>query len=166
MRRTIALVALAATAVLLVAPAVLAETDSTVSETTTETEVLHPERSREVPTLRAFGDGTAEFDVERGGIRLFIVGDVTIEGPSDLDVRIESWEGESRTAPESDGGTEIVLNGFAGSVFVRGAGYTVEAEGDIAVYAAGYGTAKLEGTGLWKTKSSKGTWPAELGFGD
>ncbi len=162
MRRAIALVALAATAVLMVAPAVMAETDSTGSEVATEAEVQRPERR--VPTLRAFGEGKAEFDVERGGIRLFIVGDVTIKGPSDLDVRIESWEGESLAAPE--GGTEIQLTDFSGSVFIRGADYTVEAEGTMVICAAGFGTVELTGTGLWKTKSSKGTWPAELGFGD
>ena len=164
MRRTIALVALAATAVLLLAPAVMAETDAAREETPVEAEVRSPERNREAPTMSAFGEGTAVFDVERGGIRLYIVGDVTIEGSSDLDVRIESWAGESLAAP--DGGTTIELSGFSGTVFVRGADYTVEATGNIAVHAGGIGTAKLDGTGLWKTKTSKGTWPAELGFGD
>jgi hypothetical protein len=164
MRRTITLVALAATALLLVAPAVMAESNPAGAEATAEAEVRQPDRNREVPTLRAFGDGTATFDVERGGIRLYIVGDVTIKGPSDLDVRIESWAGESLAAP--DGGTTIKLTGFSGTVFIRGADYTVEARGNIAVHAAGHGTVELDGTGLWKTKSSKGTWPAELGFGE
>ena len=164
MRRTITLVALAATALLLMAPVVMAESSPTRAEATAEAEVRQPDRTREVPNLNAFGDGTARFDVERGGIRLYIVGDVTIEGPSDLDVSIESWSGESLAVP--DGGTTIQLTGFSGTVFIRGADYTVEARGNIAVRAAGYGTVELDGTGLWKTKSSKGTWPAELSFGD
>lgn len=113
--------------------------------------------------LWAYGSGTADLDVDRGVVKLWIVGDVTISGSSDLDVRIDSWAGESREAtPQTDGGTEVVLTGFAGTVVVKGTDYSIAANGVMAIKGAGNGSVELAGTGLWRTLGDRGLWPKSI----
>ena len=114
-------------------------------------------------SIWASGDGTVEASVEAGGMKLFVVGDVSISGPADLNIEIESFETTGLLAPEA-GGTEVELTGFSGSVFVRGSDYTVEIDGHVTLHGHGRGEISLDGSGLWKTRTSQGVWPETLGF--
>lgn len=128
-----------------------------------EEETVVPEHAdRPGAALTSSGDGTVSLDVDRGGLRLYVVGDVSIEGPADLDVVIESWEDTQNAFTR--GGTSIELADFSGSVFVRGTGFNVDVDGHLTLHGHGTGTASLKGQGLWKTRSDKGVWPTELGF--
>jgi hypothetical protein len=157
MRRSIVL-AIVMAVVMAMSATALGQTDETADDAT----------DRPVGRLWAFGSGTAGLDVERGIVRMWIVGDVTITGPARLDVRIDSWatDGPEPANAESDGGAEVILTGFAGSVLVRGADYSVEGDGVIAIKGAGRGTAGLDGTGLWRTRRDRGEWPETVSLGD
>lgn len=155
MRRTTTVLAAVTAAVLVVAGVALAQ----------EEPDLAPEHAdRPGPTLTATGDGSVSLDVERGGIRLYVVGDVSIEGPAELNVVIESFE--KPQPAQREGGTTIELEDFSGSIFIFGSAYTVDVDGHVALHGHGVGTASLDGEGLWKTRSDKGTWPAGFGFGE
>jgi len=155
MRRTFIVTALVAVASLIVAGVAVAQEGDDVA----------PEHAdRPFPLLTASGDGVATLDVQRGGVRLYVVGDVTIDGPADLDVVIESWEGAQPAM--ADGQTSIELTGFSGSVFVKGTDFTAEIDGHMSLHGHGKGTVTLDGVGLWKTRADKGVWPATLGLDD
>ena len=152
MRRILTVLAVAAVAGFVVAGVAVAQ------------EELAPEHPhRPGKALTASGDGTATLDVERGGVRLYVVGDVTIEGSADLDIQIESYESAGLAAPES-GSTTIVLTDFSGSVSIRGAEYSVTVEGHMTLHGHGTGDVSLQGSGLWKTRTDQGVWPSELGL--
>lgn len=153
MRRKLLILGAALMAVFLVASVAFAQEDSLAPE--------HGDRPGK--TITASGDGTADLAVDRGGLRIWLVGDITIEGPAELDVEIDSF-GSALALPESDGTTSISLTGFSGSVFVRGLDYTVSIDGHMTFHGHGSGEASLDGTGLWKTRTDKGVWPADLGF--
>lgn len=79
--------------------------------------------------LVAKGTGHVELDVERAVVKLRLSGDITIEGPAGLDVRID---GARYAAPEdATDGTFIQLTDFQGKVVVRGQDYTVTVDGKV-----------------------------------
>ncbi len=156
MRRKLKTLGAALLSVFLVASVAFAQEDAPTPE--------HGDRPGK--SIWAMGDGSADLSVDRGRVRVFVVGDITIEGPADLDVQIESFE-TSFALPESDGGTtSISLAGFSGSVLVKGADYTVSVEGNMTFHGHGSGDVSLDGEGLWKTRSDQGVWPEDLGFND
>jgi len=133
-----------------------------------ETDRPSDRAGRDFGRLWAVGEGSVDLDADRGVVRMFVIGDVAIMGPSDLRVRIEPWVGDDEVPTPGDGGTSIELDDFAGVVVVRGHEFTLTADGLVALQAAGEGEAMLAGTGGWHTRSDKGLWPATipLGAGD
>jgi len=108
--------------------------------------------------LWAFGNGTAALDVDQGAVKLLAVGDVTISGPTGLDVVINSWFEDS--GPEArGGGVDIVLADFAGAIAVKGQNYQITIDGVTTLHGAGSGSASFDGEGLWKTRRGQGQWP-------
>ncbi len=118
-----------------------------------------------VGALWARGTGAADLDVDHARVGIRLVGDITITGPADLDVRID---GASRRAAESDGGgTVIVLIDFDGTIGIHGHDFTVDADGEIGIRGRGSGSFTLVGEGWWKTLHRRGTWTgAALQLGD
>ena len=109
--------------------------------------------------LVAKGTGHVELDVERAVVKLRLNGDITIEGPAGLDVRID---GARYAAPEGDAdGTFIQLTDFQGKVVVRGQDYTVTVDGKVFLKGKGSGNASFLGEGWWKTRHKRGLWPAD-----
>lgn len=118
--------------------------------------------------LWAKGTGEVHLDVHAARLGIRVSGDVTIVGPADLDVRINSVE-QARAA---DGGqTIIVLEDFTGRIAVQGQDFTVDIEGEVYLHGVGSGHASFVGEGWWKTRHRRGLWPAaepqtDIEFGD
>lgn len=108
-----------------------------------------------VGALWARGTGVADLDVDQARVQMRLIGNVTITGPADLDVRID---GIRQFAPESDGGTTIVLTDFDGRIAVQGQDFTIDAEGELALRGRGGGSASFYGEGHWKTRHDRGHW--------
>ena len=116
-----------------------------------------PEHHRKYGALWAKGTGTAELDVDVAKLGMYVVGDVTIVGPADLDVLIN--DAPFDRLAESDG-TVIELTGFEGVIKIRGENFDVTVEGDVKLHGRGGGSATFRGTGWWKTLHKRGLWPA------
>lgn len=118
-----------------------------------------PEHHRTYGALWAEGTGTVQLDVDMAKLGMYVVGDVTIVGPPDLDVLINDVAFERESAPEFDG-TLIELTGFEGVIKIRGKSFDVTVEGDVELHGRGGGSAGFRGTGWWKTLHKHGLWPA------
>ena len=108
-----------------------------------------------VGALWAKGTGSADLDVNHARVGIRLVGDITITGPADLDVRIN---GASRMAENDGGDTVIVLTDFDGTIGIHGHDFTVDADGEIGIRGRGSGSFTLVGEGWWKTLHRRGTW--------
>lgn len=136
-KRIIALVA-ALTAVMALAAPAMAEHDDTTTRT---------------GRLLSMGTGVGELDGS-GVVRMLVLGDVTITGPSDLDVKIFGID----TPPERAGDVNIELTDYYGLVVVRGENFNVVAEGQMWVLARGHGHASFTGEGIWRNKYRFKLW--------
>jgi len=112
--------------------------------------------SHRLGALWAKGSGSVELDVGYARLGMVVNGDVTIIGPAELDVRINS----ARDAVAEGGQTIIVLDDFTGRIAIHGSDFQVSIEGDVHLHGVGYGDASFVGTGWWKTRHHRGMWPS------
>ncbi len=127
-----------------------------------------PEHHRKYGALWAKGTGAVELDVDVAKLGMYVIGDVTIVGRSDLDVLINDAPLDRLAAPDSDG-TVIELTGFEGVIKIRGEDFDVTVEGEVKLHGRGGGSASFRGTGWWRTLHNRGLWPAgdpetDIGF--
>lgn len=98
--------------------------------------------------LYARGTGEAILNMG-GGVRMYLDGDIKIEDHAgDLQVWIDG-------VVASMTGADVELEGFQGRIRVRGSDFTLKAEGAMEFVAHGHGVAKLEGSGVYRTRHSR-----------
>jgi len=89
--------------------------------------------------------GVGEATLSMGGV----VG-LRIDG----DVKIEDHAGDMKIWIDGVTAADVELEGFRGTVRVRGTHFTLKAEGAMELVARGHGIAKLEGRGYFETRRS------------
>ena len=113
--------------------------------------------------LNASGFGSVDLDME-GTLRMAADGDVLIidhAGDAQVSIRVPGTEAARSEDPTYD------LDGFQGTIRVKGSDFSVEVEGFSAFKARGSGSAELTGQGIWKTRNDSDFWSdggTELGL--
>lgn len=146
MKRWLTLLALIAGSTLTAGIAVAQEAESPPDTVTIE-------RHTSYGALWASGSGSATLDVRRAWVGMRVEGDVSIEG----NVHRLLIDGTESSEAVGDG-TKVHLTGFAGTIVVVGAHYTVDIQGDVSLHGIGSGKATFRGEGWWRTLHKRGLW--------